>query len=139
MSDEHSPWVDTEIAKLEQKGCIVPWETVADVSTHPRPHMVLPLGVEPKKPRLFWDGRWLNLMCRHVPFKMDGVGNVARCSWQGAHQVTLDHKSGFIMSRSIRVHGNSLVFVGEVSITCGRFCVSAGARRPTYTIPFQSQ
>ena len=94
VPEEHNLWVDTEIAKLEQKGCIVPWQTVADVSENPRPHIVLPLGVEPKKPRLIWDGRWLNLMCRHVPFKMDGVGNVAQCSWQGAYQVTLDHKSG---------------------------------------------
>ena len=26
---------------------------------------------------------------------MDGVGKVAQCSWKGAQQVTLDHKSGF--------------------------------------------
>ena len=57
--------------------------------------MVLPLGVEPSKPRLFWDGRYLNLMCTHMPFAMDSVGKVAQCSWFGAHQVTLDHKSGF--------------------------------------------
>lgn len=30
-----------------------------------------------------------------VPFKMDGLGNVARCSWQGGYQVALDHESGF--------------------------------------------
>ena len=34
-------------------------------------------------------------MCKHSPFKMDGVGKVAQCSWKGAQQVTLDHKSGF--------------------------------------------
>ena len=42
-----------------------------------------------------WDGRWLNLMCKHLPFQMDGVGKVAQCSLEGTHQITLDHKSGF--------------------------------------------
>ena len=57
--------------------------------------MVLPLGVEPKKPRLIWDARWLNLMCVHSPFTVDGVGKVAQYAWPGAHQVTIDHKSGY--------------------------------------------
>ena len=57
--------------------------------------MVLPLGVEPKKPRLIWDARWLNLMCRHLPFTMDGVGKVAQCAWKGAYQLTIDHKAGY--------------------------------------------
>ena len=56
---------------------------------------VLPLGVEKTKPRLFWDGRWLNKMCRHIPFSMDSVGKVAQTAWKGAHQTTLDHSSGF--------------------------------------------
>ena len=61
----------------------------------PKPRMCLPLGVEPAKPRLIWDGRLPNLMRKHSPFQMDGVGKVAQCSWHGAHQITLDHKSGF--------------------------------------------
>ena len=60
-----------------------------------KPHMMLSLGVEPKKPRLIWDARWLNLMCRHLPFAMDGVGKVAQCAWKGAYQVTIDHKAGY--------------------------------------------
>ena len=88
-------WVSDEIKQLERKGCIAKWSQVADTTRFPRPRMCLLLGVEPAKPRLFWDGRWLNLMCRHSPFQMDGVGKVAQCSWYGAHQVTLDHKSGF--------------------------------------------
>lgn len=64
-----------------------------DEPTHPK--MNITLGVEPKKPRLFWAGRWLKLMCRHYPFQMDRVGNVAECAWHGAHKVILDHESGF--------------------------------------------
>ena len=48
--------------------------------------LCLPLGVKPRKPRLLWDGRWLNLMCIHSPFQMDGVGKVTQCSWKGAYQ-----------------------------------------------------
>lgn len=57
--------------------------------------MVLPLGVEPDKPRLIWDAPWLNLMCTHMPFTMDFIGKVAQWPWPRAHQVTLNHKSGF--------------------------------------------
>ena len=60
-----------------------------------KPHMVLPLRVEPKKPRLIYYARWLNLISRHLPFTMDGVGKVVQCAWIGAYQVTIDHKAGY--------------------------------------------
>lgn len=92
---EFTEWVGSEVAKLEERGCTARWDVVADITIRPKPVIIMPLGVEPKKPRLFWDGRWLDLMCKRMPFKMDGVGKVAQCSWAGAHQVTLDHRSGF--------------------------------------------
>ena len=88
-------WVDAELANLVEKGCLAKWSDIADTGKHPTPDLVLPLGVEPSKPRLFWDGRWLNNMCRRTPFTMDGVGKVSQVAWRGAYQVTLDHKSGF--------------------------------------------
>ena len=95
VPDEFTGWVTTEVTSLVESGCVARWEDVADTSRYPMPHMVLPLGVEPKKPRLIWDARWLNLMCVHNSFSMDGVGKVSQCSWRGAHQVTLDHKAGY--------------------------------------------
>ena len=92
---EHCSWVTTEVEQLVGTGYIARWADVADTSLYTKPHMVLPLGVEPKKPRLIWDSLWLNLMCVHSPFTMDGVGKVAQCAWPGAHQVTIDHKSGY--------------------------------------------
>ena len=53
-------WVTTEVEQLVSTGCIARWADVADISLFTKPHMVLPLGVEPKKPRLIWDARWLN-------------------------------------------------------------------------------
>ena len=73
------------------------------------PKMCLPLGIEPKKPRLFWDGRWLNFMCRYSPCRMDGVEKVPQCAWQGAHQGTLDHEYGF---HNIPPHADSGTYFG---------------------------
>ena len=87
--------VDKEVATLVGKGCIARWSEVADVSTHPKPEVTLPVGTEPTKPRFICDARYLNLMCEHTEFKMDGVGKVAQCSWYRAHQISMDHKSGF--------------------------------------------
>ena len=83
--------MNNEIESLVQKGSLAAWSTVADTKTQPRPRICLPLGVEPNKPRLIWDAQYLNPMCKHSPFQMDGVGKVAQCSWKGAQQVTLDH------------------------------------------------
>ena len=80
VPDELTSWVTDEVQALVGKGCVARWADKTDVSMYEKPHMVLPLGVEPKKPRLIWDARWLNLMCRHLPFTMDGVGKVAQCA-----------------------------------------------------------
>ena len=92
---EFEAWVAKEIAALVGKWCIARWSEVADVSTHPKPKVTLPVGIEPTKPRFICDARYMNLMCEYSEFKMDGVGKVAQCSWRGTHQVPMDHKSGF--------------------------------------------
>lgn len=79
VPDEFRSWVTTEVEALVTKGCVVRWADVADTTTYEKPHMILPLGIEPKKPQLIWDARWLNLMC-HFLFSMDGVGKVAQCA-----------------------------------------------------------
>ena len=91
----HDGWVNNGIESLVQKDSLATWSTVADTKTQSQPRICLPLEVEPSKPRLIWDARCLNSMCKHAPFQMDGVGKVAQCSWKGAQQVTLDHKSEF--------------------------------------------
>ena len=94
VSTSHDGWIDTEIESLVQKGSLAPWVTVADANAQPGPRLCLPLGVEPNKPRLIWDARYLNYMCKHSPFQIDRVGKAAQCSWKGAQQVILDHTSG---------------------------------------------
>ena len=77
VATSHDGWVNNEIESLVQKVSPPAWLTVADTKTQPRPRICLPLGVEPHKPRLIWDARYLNSMCKHSPFQMDGVGKVA--------------------------------------------------------------
>ena len=78
LPQEFDAWVDKEVAALVGKGCIARWSEVADVSTHPKPKVTLPVRIEPTKPRLICDARYLNLICEHSEFKMDGVGKVAQ-------------------------------------------------------------
>ena len=109
VPQEFDAWVDKEVAALVNKGCIARWSEGADVSTHPKPNVTLPVGIEPTKPRFICDARYLNLMCKHSEFKMDGVGKVAQCSWQGAHQISMDHKSGF---HNVPLHPDSWTYFG---------------------------
>ena len=117
-----------EVEQLVSTGCIARWADVADTSLYTKPHMVLPLGMEPKKPRLIWDARWLNLMCVHSPFTMDGVGKVAQCAWPGAHQVTIDHKSGYhhVALKPSSSWQSTLDSKGKTNSTCSRSYVLAG-------------
>ena len=111
----HDGWVNTEIESLVQESSLAAWSTVTDTKAQPRPRMCLPLEVESNKPRLIWDARYLNYMCKHPALQMDGVGKVAQCSWKGVQQVTLDHKPRLTMSRWLPSPG---------STTLGRYCVS---------------
>lgn len=57
--------------------------------------MVLPLRIDPDRPRITWDAWWLNSICKHASFRMDPVGKEAKCPGPGAYKETLDHKSVF--------------------------------------------
>ena len=59
------------------------------------PHLVLPLTVEPTKPRLCNDARFLNLWMQDNPFKLDHVGDLQRYVSRNSYQSVLDDKSGY--------------------------------------------
>ena len=56
------------------------------------PLVVCPLGIEPKKPRGLWDGRYVNEFCSDVPFTMDNAAKVAEVSWISAYLFKIDKK-----------------------------------------------
>lgn len=65
------------------------------VGSDPPPHLVMPLTVEPNKPRLCHDERFLNLWMRDMPFSLDSVVHLTRYVGKGHWQTMLDDKSGY--------------------------------------------
>ena len=87
MSNTVEDWVSL--------GMLVEWESVRKPGDPFIPVVVSPLGVEPKKPRALWDGRYVNEFCRDIPFAMDNAAKVAEVAWEGAYFFKLDHKNGY--------------------------------------------
>jgi hypothetical protein len=65
------------------------------VGSDPPPHLVMPLTVEPNKPRLCHDEIFLNLWMRDMPFSLDSVVHLTRYVGKGHWQTKLDDKSGY--------------------------------------------
>ena len=59
------------------------------------PHLVLPLTVEPSKPRLCHDARFLNLWMRDAPFSLDTLTHLPHYVTPDSYQTILDDKSGY--------------------------------------------
>jgi len=59
------------------------------------PHLILPLTVEPTKPRLCHDARFLNLWMKDVLFRLDSLMNLPRYVGRDTYQTILDDKSGY--------------------------------------------
>ena len=70
-----SDFVSQEILKRLTTGVLRVWGRVGDDSP---PYLVLPLTVEPTKPRLCLDARFLNLWMADVPFSLDRLADVPR-------------------------------------------------------------
>ena len=65
------------------------------VGTVEPPHIVLPLTVEPTKPRLCHDARYLNLWMLDKSFTLDHLRDLPRYVTQDSFQTVLDDKSGY--------------------------------------------
>lgn len=59
------------------------------------PFLVLPLTVEPSKPRLCLDARYLNLWMRDCPFTFDKLIDVPRYVYKDSYITKCDDKSGY--------------------------------------------
>ena len=59
------------------------------------PHIVLPLTVEPSKPRLCHDVRYLNLWMQDKPFTLDSLNDLPWYIAKDSNQTVLDNKSGY--------------------------------------------
>ena len=82
---------DTIVNRLSS-GANSLWGKVGDV---PPPYLVMPLTIEPSKPRLCNDNRFLNLWIRDVPFKLDSLMGLPRYVFPSSFQSVCDDKSGY--------------------------------------------
>ena len=59
------------------------------------PHIVLPLTIEPSKPRLCIDARFLNLWMGDTPFSLDKLVDAPRFVYKNSFMSKIDDKSGY--------------------------------------------
>lgn len=59
------------------------------------PHLVLPLTVEPTKPRLYIAAGFLNLWMRDMPVTLDKLASVPRYVYQSSFVTKCDDKPGY--------------------------------------------
>ena len=101
------------------------------------PHLVPPLIVEPTKPRLCHEARFLNLWMSDMPFKLDTLCDLPRYVGLDTYQTILDDKSGYD-HLLLSVEGRTLFFlvcsgVGGTLFTTP--CLFAGRYLLLYTTP----
>ena len=90
------------------------------------PLVVCPLGIEPKKPRGLWDGRYVNEFCRDIPFTMDNAAKVAECLGLKLICLNLTTRMVISMFPYMKAQGNSLESVGKAFIMSSQFSLLAG-------------
>ena len=92
LTPELEAFVDKKVAEELRAGAARVWGKVGSVEP---PHLVLPIGVEPSKPRKLHDARFLNLWCEDVPFKFEGLHLVPDLADAGDLAFNVDHSSGY--------------------------------------------
>ena len=91
-------WVDT--------GVLAVWGRVGGETS---PQLVLPFTVEPSKPRLCHDERFLNLWNKDLPFKLDHLADLPRYVLPGHFQTSFGDKNGY---QHVLLHPSSRTFFG---------------------------
>jgi hypothetical protein len=94
-------FVSREITNLVQCGAVTKSRSI--------PRCVLPLGVEPNKPRLILDARFVNLWCEPPEMQYDTLREFQRGIRQDDWMFSLDFKSGY---HHIKLKESSRKFFG---------------------------
>jgi len=87
-----SEFISQEILKRLITGAFRVWGRVGASAP---PHLILPLTVEPTKPRLCLDARFLNLWMKDTPFTLDKLADVPRYVYKDSFLTKCDDKSGY--------------------------------------------
>ena len=103
------PFKEFITASIKDRICNGSINVVGCVGEVEPPHLVLPITVEPSKPRMCHDERFLNCWIKDCPFKLDYLTDLCRSVDPGHYQTTFDDKSGY---DHIRLHPRSSTFFG---------------------------
>ena len=104
--EEFTDFISSTISQHLANGSISVWGKVGECTP---PYLVMPLTVEPTKPRLCHDERFLNLWVNDAPFTLDYISNLPRYVGKDSFQTTIDDKSGY---DHVRLAENSRKFFG---------------------------
>ena len=85
-------FVSRTILEREANGSLLLWGEVGKADPAP---LVMPITVEPSKPRMCHDERFLNCWIKNCPFSLDYIMNLPRYVGAGHYQTTFDDKSGY--------------------------------------------
>ena len=89
---EFTSFIAAELLDLIKNGSI---RVLGKVGECDMPKIIMPLTVEPSKPRLCHDDRYLNLWNKNVPFKLETLKDAHRLIDKVACMITCDEKSGY--------------------------------------------
>ena len=85
-------FIDKTLIQRVENRAISVWGKIGEVLP---PHLVMPLTVEPTKPRLCHDNRFLNLWITDKPLVLDNLSHLPRYLQKDSYQTLLDDKSGY--------------------------------------------
>ncbi|XP_078608653.1 uncharacterized protein LOC144880392 [Branchiostoma floridae x Branchiostoma japonicum] len=89
---DHVEFITKELRARLAKGAIRLWGKVGECEP---PHLIMPITVEPSKPRLCCDQRFLNCWIKDTPFTLETLRDVPRMVPQGSFLTSVDDKSGY--------------------------------------------
>jgi hypothetical protein len=90
--ERFTDFVHSTIQERVRTGSLIFWGFVGEVQP---PHLVMPITVEPTKPRMSHNERFLNLWIRNLPFTLDYFSDLPRYVGRGHFQTVCDDKSGY--------------------------------------------
>ncbi|KAK3728299.1 hypothetical protein QZH41_001229 [Actinostola sp. cb2023] len=85
-------FISATISQRLKNGSLSLWGKVGGPSP---PHLVMPITIEPSKPRMCHDERFLNLWIKDCPLRLDYISNLPRYVTKASFQTTMDDKSGY--------------------------------------------
>lgn len=85
-------FITNTILERVRNGSLRFWGKVDDMDP---PHLVMPITIEPTKPRMCHDERFLNLWIKDSPFSLDRLSDLPRYVGSGHYQSVCDDKSGY--------------------------------------------